>query len=238
MKGKVYLIGAGPGDPELLTIKALRALRAADLVLHDELASKEIIALAPPGAEIRNVGKRCGQKRVPQESIHDQMIHAANSGLAVARLKAGDPLIYGRAGEEIEALCVAGIDFEVIPGVTAASAAAAAAKVPLTHRHLASKLVFLTGHHCAEKEQPDWSSLATDSTIIVYMPGAPYSYIAAELRRAGVDKQTPCLIMSQVSKPESQVRWTTVGQLPQTPPLPAPSVLLVGEVISISSSFR
>jgi uroporphyrin-III C-methyltransferase len=233
MKGKGDLIGVGPGDPELLTIKALRALQTADLVLHDELASNEIVALAPAAAEIRSVGKRCGQRRVTQESIHDQMIQAASSGLTVARLQGGDPLIYGRAGEEIDALRVAGIDFEVIPGVTAAAAAAAAAQVSLTHRHVASKLVFLTGHHCAGKERPDWSSLAADSTIVIYMPGAPYSRVGAELRRAGVDSQTPCLIVSRISRPESQVCRTTVGQLSQTLPLPAPSVLLIGRVISM-----
>jgi len=232
MKGKVYLIGVGPGDPELLTIKAWRVLGTADVVLHDALASQEIIDLCSARAEIRNVGKRCGQRGGTQESIHEQMIRAANVGLTVARLQAGDPLIFGRLGEEIEALSAAGIAFEIIPGVTAASAAAAAAGVALTHRRLASKLVFLTGHHCAGKEPADWSSVATDSTIAVYMPGASYAQIALELRRAGVDARTPCLIVSQASRAESRIRGTTVGQLPYMLPLPAPSILLVGEVLA------
>lgn len=234
MKGKVYLIGVGPGDPELLTIKAWRALETADVVLHDALTSQEIIALCPARAEIRDVGKRCGQRGGTQESIHEQMIRAAKAGLTVARLQAGDPLIYGRLGEEIEALSSAGIAFEIIPGVTAASAAAAAAGVALTYRRLASKLIFLTGHHCGGKEPPDWSSLAGDSTIAVYMPGAHYTQIAMELRRAGVDAETPCLIVSQASRAQSRKCWTTVGQLPCTPPLPAPSILLVGEVTTAS----
>ncbi len=136
MSGKVYLVGAGPGDPELLTRKALRLLRAADVVLHDDLVAPEILALIPPTARLHNVGKRCGRKSITQEEINALLVAYASDGLTVVRLKGGDPLIFGRAGEEMEVLWEARIDFEVVPGVTAALGAAAAARIPLTDRRL------------------------------------------------------------------------------------------------------
>src|SRR5271166_997515 len=134
MKGRVYLVGAGPGDPELLTVRALRLLKTADAVLHDDLVSAEILALASPLAQLHNVGKRCGAKKISQEEINFLMVAFASAGASVVRLKSGDPLIFGRAGEEVEALRHAGIDYEIVPGITAAFGAAAAAKIPLTHR--------------------------------------------------------------------------------------------------------
>src|SRR5215470_13821556 len=134
MTGKVYLVGAGPGDPELLTLKAVRLLRTADAVLHDDLVAPEILHLIPPTAQVHNVGKRCGQKKILQGEINYRMIALASSGLRVVRLKSGDPLIFGRAGEEIETLRRASVPFEVVPGVTSALGAAAAAQIPLTHR--------------------------------------------------------------------------------------------------------
>ena len=177
MKGKVFLVGAGPGDPELLTLKAFRALKTADVVLHDELIGAEILALVPKTAQLRSVGKRCGKKSVRQEEINALLIQFALFGLKVVRLKGGDPLIFGRAGEEIEALRRAGVEVEIVPGVTAALAAAAAVQIPLTHREKASSLVILTGHHSGGRS--DWpSSLSPQATIVVYMPGYDY-----ELRR-------------------------------------------------------
>ncbi len=146
MKGKVYLVGAGPGDPELLTVKALRLLQTADAVLHDDLVSPEILQLIPATAQVHNVGKRCGKKKISQEEINFLMVALADSGLRVVRLKSGDPLIFGRAGEEIEALRKAGIPYEIVPGVTSALGAAAAAQIPLTHRRASSALVL---HHGA-----------------------------------------------------------------------------------------
>src|SRR5882724_10790477 len=145
MTGKVYLVGAGPGDPELLTLKALKLLKSADVVLHDDLIGPEILAFIPASTEVQNVGKRFGRKSISQPEIHALMVQNALLGLQVVRLKSGDPLIFGRAGEEMEALRKAGIEVEVIPGVTAALAAAAATQIPLTHRETSSSLLILTG---------------------------------------------------------------------------------------------
>jgi uroporphyrin-III C-methyltransferase len=150
MKGKVYLVGAGPGDPELLTLKALRLLRNAEAVLHDDLVAPEILKLIPSTAQIYNVGKRCGKKKILQAEINGLMVALAASGLRVVRLKSGDPLIFGRAGEEIEALRRNHIPFEIVPGVTSALGAAAAAQIPLTHRRASSALVLVTAHRASE----------------------------------------------------------------------------------------
>ena len=144
MKGKVYIVGAGPGDPELLTLKALRVLKTADAVLHDDLVAPEIVQLISPTAQVHDVGKRCGKKKIQQEEINFLMIALADSGLRVVRLKSGDPMIFGRAGEEIEALRRADIPYEIVPGVTSALGAAAATEIPLTHRRASSALVFIT----------------------------------------------------------------------------------------------
>src|SRR2546422_3943738 len=146
IKGKVHLVGAGPGDPDLLTVKALRLLRTADIVFHDDLVSPQILGLIPAGTHVESVGKRCGHTSVTQQQIHSLLINAAREGWEVVRLKSGDPLVFGRAGEEMEALRQAGIDFEVVPGITVAFGAAAQARIPLTDRRLASKIVFLSNH--------------------------------------------------------------------------------------------
>ena len=152
MKGKVYLVGAGPGDPELLTLKALRVLKTADAVLHDDLVTPEILQLISPTAQVHDVGKRCGKKKIQQEEINFLMVALADSGLRVVRLKSGDPMIFGRAGEEIEALRRADIPYEIVPGVTSALGAAAAAEIPLTHRRASSALVFMTAHQASGSE--------------------------------------------------------------------------------------
>jgi uroporphyrin-III C-methyltransferase len=158
MRGKVYLVGAGPGDPELLTLKTLRLLRTADAVLHDDLVAPEILQLIPSTAQIHNVGKRCGKKKILQGEINCLMVALAASGLRVLRLKGGDPLIFGRAGEEIQALRANNISFEIVPGVTSAMGAAAAAQIPLTHRRASSALVFITAHESPEKRSSKRSS--------------------------------------------------------------------------------
>src|ERR1700730_8940144 len=175
MNGKVYLVGAGPGDPELLTIKALRLLRTANVVLHDDLVTPEILDLISPLAEIKNVGKRAGTKTIRQEEINFLMVTLAASGLRVVRLKSGDPLIFGRAGEEIAALRRANIEYEIVPGVTSALAAAAAAGIPLTHRRMSSTLVLTAGHRASDGSDGDWSKCAAnESTLVIYMPGPDY----------------------------------------------------------------
>jgi len=232
MTGKVYLVGAGPGDPELLTLKALRLLNTADAVLYDELVSPEILGLLSSTVQLHNVGKRCGQKKISQEEINFLLTTLAAAGLQVVRLKSGDPLIFGRAGEEIESLRRAGIEYEIVPGVTAALGAAATVQIPLTHRRESSALVLLTGHRAGNSQEDDWSKLVSSSaTVVIYMPGHRPGDIASRLRRAGVAGETPCAIVSRATTREQQVQVTTIEALPGAPQLPAPTLLVIGDVV-------
>jgi uroporphyrin-III C-methyltransferase len=235
MNGKVYLVGAGPGDPELLTVKALRLLRAADVVLFDDLVAPEILELIPPTAQVQNVGKRCGSKTMRQEEINFLLVTLAASGLRVVRLKSGDPLIFGRAGEEIEALRQSNIEYEIVPGVTSALGAAAAAGVPLTHRQISSTLVLTAGHRASDNRDEEWSRIAsTKSTLVVYMPGHDYAEMAARLTDAGFAKETPCAIISQATTPQQQIHVTAISNLHASPRLAAPTLLVVGEVVKFA----
>ncbi len=235
MTGKAYLVGAGPGDPELLTLKAIKLLKSADVVLHDDLVTAEILAFIPSSTRVHNVGKRFGEKRISQAEIHSLMIQNALLGLQVVRLKSGDPLIFGRAGEEMEALRAAGIDFEIVPGVTSAFGAAANAQIPLTHRQVSSAVVLVTGHHAGAEEFADWPArIPTDATVVVYMPGYDYRSTAQQLLRAGLAGTTPCAIVSQATSPNEQVHLTTVDDLYTSPRLPSPTLLVVGEVVRMA----
>jgi len=245
MKGKVYLVGAGPGDPELLTLKALRLLRTAEAVLHDDLVAPEILKLIPPTAQIYNVGKRCGKKKILQGEINGLMAALASSGLRVVRLKGGDPLIFGRAGEEIESLRANNIPFEIVPGVTSALGAAAAARIPLTHRRASSALVLITAHRASErrsfalraseKDAADWSKfVASGATLVIYMPGRDYSDIAKRLTAAGLAGETPCAVISRASTKYQRTHRTTVLDLHRAPQLAAPTLLVVGEVVGLA----
>jgi uroporphyrin-III C-methyltransferase len=238
MKGKVYLVGAGPGDPELLTLKALRLLRTAEVVLHDDLVAPEILKLIPSTAQIHNVGKRCGKKKILQGEINYLMVALAASGLRVVRLKGGDPLIFGRAGEEIETLRRNNIPFEIVPGVTSAMGAAAAAQIPLTHRRASSALVLITAHQASEKDAADkdaWSKfVATGATLVIYMPGQNYSDIAKKLTTAGLAGETPCAVISRATTKHQRTHRTTVLDLHRTPQLAAPTLLVVGEVVQMA----
>ena len=237
MKGKVYLVGAGPGDPELLTVRAVRLLGAADVVLHDDLVAPGILKLASAAARLENVGKRCGKKGISQEEINFLMVAFASLGMKVVRLKSGDPLIFGRLGEEIQALRAAGIEFEIVPGVTSAFGAAASAQIPLTQRHTSHAVVLLTGHRANEGEQDDWRNfISSGATLVIYMPGKNYSEIAARLRSGGVTAETPCAILSRATTPAQQMYVTTIGTLPAAPHLPAPTLLVVGEVVRFSQN--
>lgn len=230
-RGKVYLVGAGPGDPDLLTVRARRLLRAADIVFHDDLVSPQILSLIPGRTHVESVGKRCGHTSVTQQQIHSLLIKAAREGWKVVRLKSGDPLVFGRAGEEMDALCQAGIDFEVVPGITAAFAAAAQARIPLTDRRLASKIVLLSNHCCAGKAVPDWrDAVSRDATILVYMPGADYEGLTAKLHAAGLEAQTPCLLVSHATSAQQRVHATTLTDLTKAPRLPTPVLLVIGAV--------
>jgi len=232
MTGKVYLVGAGPGDPELLTLKAARVLKHADVVLHDELVANQILRLAPGQAQIHNVGKRCGEKNISQDEINFLMVTLATSGLQVVRLKGGDPLIFGRIGEEIAALRKANIEFEIVPGITAALGAASTAQIPLTHRQSSHALVFLAGHTASGDDPTNWRALVSlGATVVIYMPGHDHSNISHKLRSAGLSDETPCAIVSRATTSEEQVFATTVGKLAEAPRLPAPTLLLIGEVL-------
>jgi uroporphyrin-III C-methyltransferase len=240
MNGKVYLVGAGPGDPELLTLKALRLLRNADAVLHDDLVAPEILNLIPSTAQVHNVGKRCGKKKILQGEINFLMIALAASGLQVVRLKGGDPLIFGRAGEEIEALRRNNIPFEIVPGVTSALGAAAVAQMPLTHRRASDALVLITAHRAAasgnqQNDGADWSKLAASgATLVIYMPGRDYAEIAMRLRAAGLAAETPCAIISRATTKYQRTHRTTVSDLHRAPQLAAPTLLVVGQVVRLA----
>ncbi|MGA8503916.1 MAG: uroporphyrinogen-III C-methyltransferase [Candidatus Sulfotelmatobacter sp.] len=240
MNGKVYLVGAGPGDPELLTVRALRLLRTADVVFHDDLVSSEILKLISPSAEVQNVGKRCGSKSIRQEEINFLLVARAASGLQVVRLKSGDPLIFGRAGEEIEALRQSNIEYEIVPGVTSALGAAAAAGIPLTHRRASSTIVLTAGHRASvtrasANDDADWSHFAAaESTLVVYMPGSDYGEISGRLAAAGFAEKAPCAIISRATTPEQRTYRTTVLRLRHAPRLESPTLLVVGEVVKFA----
>lgn len=237
MKGKVFLVGAGPGDPELLTVKAQRLLQTAGAVLYDELVSPEILKLIPSTAQLHNVGKRCGTKKIQQEEINFLMLALADSGLQVVRLKSGDPMIFGRAGEEIAALRQANVPFEIVPGVTSALGAAAAAQIPLTHRRETSAVVFITAHQASNSEAADWNKLAgSGATLVIYMPGHHYDNIAAKLTSAGLTNDTPCAVVSRASAPDQRGFLTSLGQLQHAPRLAAPTLLVVGEVVRLAAA--
>jgi uroporphyrin-III C-methyltransferase len=232
-KGTVYLVGAGPGDPELLTLKAADLLATADVVLHDDLVPQAILDRAGAETQIISVGKRCGSQRVTQQQIHELMIDKARGGASVVRLKSGDPLIFGRAGEEIEALEQAQVPCEVVPGVTAMFAAAAAAKKSLTDRRSASKVILTTAHHASHRDGEDRPSfwrgpLPNDATLGIYMPGRDLRALAWDMLQAGLPTDLPIVVMSHVSLPDEASRRTTLGELGDVEPGPAPMLILAG----------
>jgi len=192
--------------------------------------SQEILEMIRPAAQVINVGKRCGRKLLTQTEINDFLVRFALKAKTVVRLKGGDPSIFGRLGEEIEALSEADIPFEIVPGITSAVAGAAAAGLSLTDRRYASSVVFTTAHRAPGADGTDWHKLvAGGSTLVIYMPGQDQSELAAQLVAAGLERQTPCAIVSSAARQSQQVRWTNVASLSHTPALPAPSVLIVGQ---------
>jgi uroporphyrin-III C-methyltransferase/precorrin-2 dehydrogenase/sirohydrochlorin ferrochelatase len=236
-KGKVYFVGAGPGDPDLLTRKAWNVLRSADVVLHDALVSSEVLSIAPGGTILCDVGKRCGAKSITQEEIHALLIGYASTAKTVVRLQGGDPLIFGRAGEEISALQDAGVDFEVVPGVTAASAAAASAQIALTDRRVASQLIFLSAHRREGEFERDLKSVPPNgATLVIYMPGRDYRRLARALRGAGISDETPCLIVSQASSQGESIYRTDLASLADVPVPPTPALVIVGAVAAAAKA--
>lgn len=249
--GKVTLVGAGPGDPDLLTVKAARALRHARLVLYDHLVSREVLRLVPEDADLIYVGKQSGQHTLPQASIIELMLRLARSGRRVVRLKGGDPYIFGRGGEEAQALAQAGIAFEVVPGISAAQAAAACAGMPLTHRDHAHSVVFATGHareatRCATPGDAqvradgldlDWAALVRPKqTLVIYMGVASLPVLCAQLIAHGMSPEMPAALVERASCPEQR---SIVGALQSLPALALahrvepPALLIVGTVVSL-----
>jgi uroporphyrin-III C-methyltransferase len=234
---KVFLVGAGPGDPELLTLKAAKVLRSADVVLHDDLVSAKILALVPARAKLISVGKRGGMKSTPQEEINNLLVQYGLMGLQVVRLKGGDPFIFGRGGEELEALRQAGIKAEVLPGITAALAAAAAMQIPLTHRDLSSTLILVTGNSRNAEHIANWpDALPSNATVVVYMPGHNLSSLQQRLLASGVLPETPCAIISGATGETEQVHIDTVANLSAAPHFAAPRLLVVGQVVRFAEA--
>jgi uroporphyrin-III C-methyltransferase len=228
--GKVYLVGAGPGDPELLTVKAARILAQADIVLHDSLVSREVLQLISPRAEIIDVGKRCGMKLLTQDEINALLISYAASRHTVVRLKGGDPSVFGRAGEELEALRRSRVAFEIVPGVTAALSAAAAAGISLTDRRAASQILITTFSRGKNANSMDWSTVTSATTLAIYMPGSDYAEVSGWMRDGGLPDDMPCVIVSQALSPTQQIHWSNVAALAREQKLPAPALLIVGRV--------
>jgi uroporphyrin-III C-methyltransferase len=231
--GVVWLVGAGPGDPDLLTVKALRLLQGADVVVHDRLTPQPILNLAGPKARLIDVGKRKSHHTLPQDDINQLLVALAREGLSVVRLKGGDPFLFGRGGEELQTLHAAGVEAHVVPGVTAALAAAAGAGVALTHRGLAQAAIFVTGHAASGGEPDlDWASLAkTNQTVVVYMGLSTAPGIAARLIGAGRQASTPALVVENASLANERRILTTLGGLGDaTQGLEGPALLIIGEV--------
>ena len=233
MAGKVYLVGAGPGDPELLTRKAWRVLQSAAVVLHDDLVSREVLSVLPPSAQLVNVGKRCGAKSISQDEINALLVQLAREGKTVARLKSGDPSLFGRAGEELEVLRRAQIEFEVVPGVTAALGAAASAGIALTDRRHSSRVVFVSAHREGGIGLTNERHVAADTTYVIYMPGRRYGDLAEELRAAGMDPEIPCAIISHATTSKETIVRSTLGRLADCDAASSPSLIIVGAVVGV-----
>jgi uroporphyrinogen III methyltransferase / synthase len=237
--GVVYLVGAGPGDPGLLTRRGARALRRSGVVVHDALIDTRLLELAPVAAERIDVGKRCGGRCTPQHEINDLLVRAAARARVVVRLKGGDPFVFGRGGEEALALVEAGVRFEVVPGVTAAVGAAAYAGIPLTHRHATSEVTFVTGHEDPSCENPsvDWERLAKGTgTLVIYMGMRNLPHLVEHLVRGGRPPETPAAAIQWGTWSGQRTVVAPLAELAgavQRVALGAPAVIVVGEVVAL-----
>ncbi|MFI5336033.1 MAG: uroporphyrinogen-III C-methyltransferase [Opitutales bacterium] len=241
--GRVYLVGAGPGDPELLTMKAHRLLAEAEVLVHDHLVSAEVLALVHPDCTRVFVGKKGGGFHCPQGEIEGLLVHFARRGKKVVRLKGGDPFVFGRGGEEAEALAAAGIPFEIVPGVTAALGAAASTGIPLTHRAHSSAVVFLTGHEDPSKEHStvNWADYARlGATLCVYMGVRHLPRITAGLLAGGLAGDTPAAIIQAACTADQQLYLTTLADLPACAfreQVEAPALVIIGQVVSLAETL-
>jgi uroporphyrin-III C-methyltransferase/precorrin-2 dehydrogenase/sirohydrochlorin ferrochelatase/uroporphyrin-III C-methyltransferase len=237
---KVFIIGAGPGDPDLLTMKAHRLLQRADVVVYDRLVSSDVLDLVPTGATRIFAGKAAGRHTMPQGEINELLLSLAQSGRRVVRLKGGDPFVFGRGSEEALHLARHGVPFEIVPGITAAAGCAAYAGIPLTHRDIAKGVQFITGHDRNGKElDVDWQSLADpETTLVIYMGLGNAPRISRELIAAGLPGTTPAAAIENGTTPEQRVRLTTLADLPEAvADLTAPTLLIVGEVVDLAKDL-
>ncbi len=239
-RGFVSLVGAGPGDPDLLTVKGYRVIQQADVVVYDRLVSPEILSLASTKAEMIYVGKKLDYHCVPQEQINQILVDKALAGNKVVRLKGGDSFIFGRGGEELEELAEHDIDFEVVPGITAAAGATAYAGIPLTHRDHAQSVQFITGHIQKDGREIEWHSLAqSNNTLVFYMGLKQSGYIAQQLMSNGIDQQMPCAIIENGTRREQRV---LTGKLSELSALAtqavSPALIVVGSVTSLHNKLK
>jgi uroporphyrin-III C-methyltransferase len=240
--GWVYLVGAGPGDPELLTLKAARLIGEADVLVYDNLVSQAVLDLAHPDAERIYAGKERGNHSLPQEQINALLVRLAKTGKRVVRLKGGDPYIFGRGGEEVETLHADGIHFEVVPGVTAAAGVASYAGIPLTHRNHAQACVFVTGHLRDGSMNLDWPGLARRrQTVVIYMGLSGLPHLCAKLMEHGLPSDWPAAIVQHGTQPSQRTVTGTLGTLPalaSAANLRAPTLIIVGEVVTLRDKLR
>ncbi|HAS62127.1 MAG TPA: uroporphyrinogen-III C-methyltransferase [Vibrio sp.] len=238
--GEVALVGAGPGDAELLTVKALSFIQQADVVLYDYLVSDDILALIPDDTILVCVGKRAGHHSVPQEKTNQLLVDFAKQGHRVARIKGGDPFVFGRGAEELEVLADAGVSFQVIPGITAAAGATAYAGIPLTHRDYAQTAMFITGHLKAESDAMDWSTLARgNQTLVIYMGLMKSDYIQQQLISHGRHANTPIAIVERGTQSCQKVFKGELSELADLAQgAESPSLIVIGEVVALADKLQ
>ncbi|OXS15476.1 uroporphyrinogen-III C-methyltransferase [Zobellella denitrificans] len=238
-RGEVILVGAGPGDPDLLTIKALNELQKAEVVLFDQLVSEEILALIRPEAELIAVGKKAGHHSVPQEQINRLLVEQALAGKRVVRLKGGDPFMFGRGAEELQSLKAAGIRYQVVPGITAAAGATAYAGIPLTHRDHAQSAVFITGHCKQDGAEPDWASLARGrQTLVIYMGLMRSAHIRQQLMQHGLDGATPVALIERGTTVRQKLVRGELRELAELAErVASPALMVIGEVAALADSL-
>lgn len=234
-KGKVYLVGAGPGDPELLTLKACRILKKCDVVIYDALLNADILDIVPQNAEKIFIGPSRHECRIPQEEVEKIMIQKASQGLCVVRLKGGDPFVFGRGGEEAEMLIAAGIHWEVVPGVSSGIAAPAYASIPLTHRDCASSVTFITGHECITNPKIEWNKIRyASNTLVIFMGASNIKKIVDQLQESNYPPDTPIAVIESGTTPKQRVRtgtFATIEDQVTSDPIKTPALIIIGDVV-------
>jgi uroporphyrin-III C-methyltransferase len=233
--GKVYLVGAGPGDPGLLTLKAYQTLQECEVLIYDALVNPEIVNYAPQTAEKIFIGASRGHDRIRQKEVEDLMILRASQGHSVVRLKGGDPFMFGRGGEEAETLMTAGIEWEVIPGISAGMAVPAYAGIPLTHRDYASSVIFITGHECIKKSALEWDKIRyTFNTLVVFMGATNIKKIVNNLLKSNYKPSLPIAVIERGTTREQKVRTATLANIIENVaanPIQTPALIIIGEVV-------